>query len=110
MRFDYVSHPKKFFVGIFVSETFDAADSTQRISLDQQQGDLFVEIRALVAIVEPKCSGCKVALTALALENAEFAVEVTNEVETFFNEERFGFAVLIWAFCGAVVHDGAKKQ
>lgn len=58
-----------------------------------------------MAVVEPESPGCKIAFTGLALENAEFAIEVTNEMESFFNEERFGFAVLIWAFCGAVVHE-----
>ena len=57
-----------------------------------------------MAIIESEGSGSKVALAGLALENSEFPVEVTNEMKSFFDEVRFAFTVLIWAFCGIEVH------
>ena len=55
-------------------------------------------------VIEAESAGGKVSLAGLALENSEFPIEVTNEMKTFFDEVRFGFTVLIWAFCGSEVH------
>ena len=57
-----------------------------------------------MTVIEAESAGSEVAPAGLALENSEFPIEVTNEVKSLFYEQRFGFTVLVWAFCGSEVH------
>ena len=65
-----------------------------------------------MAVIEAKGARSKISQAGFALKDAEFPVEVADVMKSLFYEARGGFAVLVGAMSGYVVHERAisKKQ
>ena len=64
-----------------------------------------------MTVIEAKGARSKIAPAGFTLENAEFPIEVTNVMKTFFYEVRGGFAVFVGTMGGQVVHErGLSKK